>query len=105
MPGRFGKAWEDLTKQELKPAPRWIPAGILSHLIMALILAVMVNLAGAATILEGILVAALAWIGFVVTLEAGQLVWEKIPFKLFLIRVGNQLVSLGIAGAILAVWR
>ncbi len=63
------------------------------------------NLAGAASILDGMLVAGIAWLRFVVTLETGELVWEKIPFKLFLIRVGNQLVSLCVAGAILAVWR
>ena len=47
----------------------------------------------------------LVWIGFVVTLEIGELIWEKIPFKLFLIRVGGHLVALSVAGAILAVWR
>ena len=30
---------------------------------------------------------------------------EKVPFRLFLIRVGNHLVALSIAGAILALWR
>jgi hypothetical protein len=45
------------------------------------------------------------WLGFVVTLEVGELIWEKIPFRLFAIRIGNHLVALGIAGAILAVWR
>ena len=39
------------------------------------------------------------------TLEVGELIWEKIPVRLFLIRIGNHLVALGIAGAILAVWR
>jgi len=41
----------------------------------------------------------------VVTLEIGELIWEKIPFKLFMIRVGNHLVALTLAGIILAVWR
>jgi len=50
-------------------------------------------------------VGVLVWIGFVVPLEVGELVWEKNPFKLFMIRVGNQLVGLSIAGIILAVWR
>ena len=40
-----------------------------------------------------------------VTLEIGELIWEKIPFKLFMIRVGNHLVALTLAGIILAVWR
>jgi hypothetical protein len=47
----------------------------------------------------------LVCLGFMATLEIGELIWEKIPFKLFMIRVGNQLVGLASAGAILAVWR
>lgn len=31
--------------------------------------------------------------------------WEKIPLRLFMIRIGNHLVALSIAGAILAVCR
>jgi hypothetical protein len=34
----------------------------------------------------------------------GELVWEKIPFRLFLIRLGDQLLTLSLAGAILALW-
>jgi hypothetical protein len=64
-----------------------------------------VRLADATTVAGGIAVAALVWLGFVVTLEVGELIWEKIPFRLFLIRIGNHLVALSVAGAILAVWR
>jgi hypothetical protein len=81
LPKFFGKAWAELTQKEMKPAPQWIWAGVVSHLLVAFTLAILVNLAGATTILGGIMVAALAWLGFVVTLEAGELVWEKIPFK------------------------
>jgi hypothetical protein len=105
MPKLFGNAWEELTGKEMKPAPQWIAAGILGHLAMALVLAVIVKLASATDVVGGISVGVLAWIGFVVPLEAGELVWEKIPFKLFLIRTGNQLVGLSVTGVILALWR
>ncbi len=105
LPRFFGTAWVELTGKEMKPASRWIPAVMLGHLFMALVLAMIVILANATDVLGGLLVGVLAWIGFVVPLEAGELVWEKIPFRLFLIRVGNQLVGLGLAGVILAVWR
>jgi hypothetical protein len=105
MPGIFGKQWMELTKQEMKPARQWIPAGIVGHQVMALVLAVVVYLANATTIIEGAIVGSLLWIGFVVTLETGELIWEKIPFKLFAIRIGNHFLGLGISGAILAVWR
>ncbi len=63
------------------------------------------NLANATTVLGGIAVGVLVWAGFVVTLEIGELIWEKIPFRLLMIRAGNHLVALSLAGIILAVWR
>jgi hypothetical protein len=69
------------------------------------VLAVIVTLANATTVFGGIVVGIAAWIGFIVPLETGELIWEKIPFKLFLIRVGNHLVGLCVAGIILALWR
>jgi Kef-type K+ transport system membrane component KefB len=101
----FGRQWMELTKQEMKPAQRWIPAAVIGHLLIALVLAIVVHLANATTVLEGFAIGVLIWIGFVVTLEIGELVWEKIPFKLFMIRIGNHFVALGLAGAILADWR
>jgi len=105
LPRFFGKDWEELTGKEMKPAPQWIWAGILAHLVMALVLAAIIYLANATDVIGGIVVGLLVCIGFVVPLEVGELVWEKNPFKLFMIRVGNQLVGLSVAGIILAVWR
>jgi hypothetical protein len=105
MPGLFGRQWAELTKQELKPARQWIAAGVIGHQLIALVLAVVVLLAGATTMLDGMAVGVLMWLGFIVTLEAGELIWEKIPLRLFAIRIGNHFVAMSVAGAILAVWR
>ena len=59
--------------------------GFIGDQVIALALAVIVNPANATTVVGGIAVAVLVWIGFEVTLEIGELIWEKIPFKLFLI--------------------
>jgi len=104
-PKLFGNAWAELTGKDLKPASAWLVAGVVGHQVIALALAVIVNLAGATTAAGGIAVAVLVWLGFVVTLEVGELIWERIPFRLFVIRIGNHLVALSLAGAILAVWR
>ncbi len=101
----FGPTWSALTGQELKPAFRWVPAAALGHLAIAVVLGIIVRLAGATTVPGGMAVGALVWLGFVVTLETGELVWEKIPLGLFGLRIGNHLVALALAGAILAVWR
>lgn len=105
MPKLFGNSWVELTGKEMKPAGQWIPAGLIGHQVMAFVLAMIVNLANVRNVTGGILVGILVCLGFMATLEVGELIWEKIPFKLFLIRVGNQLVGLSSAGAILAVWR
>jgi hypothetical protein len=72
---------------------------------MAFALEVIMNLANIRDVVGGIAVGILVCVGFIATLEIGELIWEKIPFKLFLIRVGNQLVGLSLVGGILAVRR
>jgi len=101
----FGSAWVELTGKEMKPASQWIAAGLIGHQVMSFVLAMIVTLANVTNVVGGIMVGILVCIGFMATLEIGELIWEKIPFKLFMIRVGNQLLGLGIAGGILAVWR
>ena len=105
QPFFFGKAWVRLSGKEMKPATQWIPVGFLAHLVCIIALAVIVNLANATTILEGVALGLLVSIGFVGAILAGELVWEKIPFKLFLIRLGDQLLTLSLAGVILSIWR
>lgn len=105
MPEFFGNAWVELTGKEMKPAGQWIAAGLIGHQVMAFVLAVIVNLANVTNVIGGIVVGILVCVAFMATLEIGELIWEKIPFKLFMIRVGNQLVGLGFAGIILAIWR
>jgi len=105
QPKIFGDAWSKLTRADLKPSARWMPVGLIGHFLIALVLAIIVNLAHATSVVDGLFIGILVWLGFVVTLEIGELIWEKIPFNLFLVRVGNHLIGLGLAGAILAVWR
>jgi len=101
----FGRAWVRLSGRDMKPAAQWIPVGILAHLICIIALAVIINLADAKTILEGAILGVLVSIGFIGAMLGGELVWEKIPFQLFLIRLGDQLLTLSLAGAILAIWK
>jgi hypothetical protein len=101
----FGQAWMDLTGRDLTPARALIPVAVIGHLAIALVLALILALAGVTTVLDGIGIGLLVWLGFVVTLEIGELVWERIPFRLFLLRIGNHAIALSVAAAILTVWR
>ncbi len=105
QPMFFGKAWVELSGKEMKPATQWIPIGLVAHFICIFALAVIINLALATTVIEGIGLGIMVAICFIGAMLGGELVWEKIPFRLFLIRIGDQILTLGIAGAIFALWR
>jgi hypothetical protein len=104
-PELFGHEWSKLTGKELKPAKQWLVPGLLGHLLMILALVVLIKLTRATTGVQGMFIGLLAWIGFVVPLESGELVWEKIPFRLFLLRTGNQFVGMAVSGFILGAWQ
>ncbi len=101
----FGEQWMALTHATLTPATQWLPVAAVGHLVIALVLAILIRFAGGPSLTAGLVVGVLVWLGFVVTLEIGELVWEKIPFRLFLMRAGEHLVALSLAGAILGLWR
>ena len=105
QPRLFGNEWSKLTGKELKPATKWLIPGLVGHLAMVFVLAIIIKMTNTGNGLGGLLVGLLGWIGFVVPLEIGELIWEKIPFKLFLIRIGNQFIGMGISGFILGAWQ
>jgi hypothetical protein len=105
QPKLFGHKWSELTGQGLKPATKWIVPGFLGHFVMVLVLAILIYQTNSNTGFGGMLIGLLAWIGFIVPLEIGELVWEKIPFRLFLIRIGNHLIGFAVSGFIIGIWR
>jgi hypothetical protein len=104
-PELFGKEWSKLTGKELKPAKKWTIPGFTGHLLMILVLAILIKLTNSNNGIIGMFIGLLTWIGFIVPMETGELVWEKIPFRLFLLRTGNQFVSIAVSGYILGSWQ
>lgn len=105
QPKLFGNEWSRLTGKELQPAKKWIIPGLVGHLAMVFVIVIIIKLANFGSGWGGLLVGLLGWIGFVIPLETGELIWEKIPFRLFLIRIGNQFFGMGISGFILGAWQ
>ena len=105
QPKLFGNEWSNLTGKELKPAKKWIIPGLAGHLVMILVLAIIINLANINDGVNGLFAGLLCWIGFIVPMETGELIWEKIPFRLFLLRIGNQFIGMGMSGFILGAWQ
>ena len=101
----FGSTWSKLTGKDLNPAKQWLFVGVLGHLAIVFVLAVIIILANATSVINGAFIGILVWVGFIVPLEIGELIWEKIQFKLFIIRISEHFLSLILAGAILAIWQ
>ena len=104
-PELFGNEWSKLTGKELKPAKKWLVPGLIGHLLMIFVLVILIKLTNSTTGFNGMVIGLLTWIGFVVPMESGELVWEKIPFRLFLLRTGNQLIGIAVSGFILGAWQ
>jgi hypothetical protein len=105
-PLMFAKMWMKLTGvSELKPTLQDMIISVLSSLVMAFVLANIIILSGAKTIVDGVVVGIMVEIGFIATLLLGDVIYEKKPFNLFLLRNGYNLIALSVIGALLAVWK
>ena len=104
-PKLFGNQWTKLTGKDLKPDSKWIVPGLLGHLLMVFVLIFLIKIANIQHGSGGLVIGLLAWIGFIVPLETGELVWERIPLRLYLIRISNQFIGLAASGFILGAWQ
>jgi len=73
-------------------------------LVSVFVLAMFVNAIGADTFGEGMLVGLLIWVGFVGTVLLNGVIFEKRPFALYVLNSGYNLVTLLVAGGVLAIW-
>jgi len=109
----FGKEWinymgfkkDKKSMQKMKEGAKksyiWMFIG---SVITAMVFSYIIDYADATTAIDGMIGGFWIWIGFVVPLLAGMVLWEGKSKGLYYINVGYYLVSLMIMGAILAVW-
>ena len=107
-PPVFGKRWQELAgvsqDQVQSGFATAIVVQIVGDLIMAYILARFIANYGAQDLITGVLVGAMAWLGFVATIMVGSIFYEKKPPMLIVINAGYQLVGLVVMGAIIGLW-
>ncbi len=108
----FGKMWMKLTgrtkesmEKEKKEMPKVMGSMFVGALVMALVLALFINLTGAMDVQTGIKIGGLAWLGFVATTMLQDVLYEKKNMQLAAINLGYNLAALAINGALLAAWR
>lgn len=103
----FGKSWMKLsgiTEAQMKADKNKMQTYgmmFLMSLVMAYVLAHFEQVGGAADMVMGATIAFWAWLGFVATTMFGTNLFDKKPFKLFLINSGYHLASLMAMGAVL----
>lgn len=100
----MGKKETDLANMK-KEAPKGYFGMFIGSLILSFVLAVFLGYRGVTGALDGVLVGALAWLGFVFTTMMGTALFESRPRGLFYLNSGFHLVSMVIMGLVLAWWR
>lgn len=104
----FGKKWmalSGMTEEQMKsvnPGPLYVQSFVMT-LLTYFVLARFV--AGAVTPIEGIKVAFLIWLGFVMTVQFTASLFSTKPRALFYLDTGYQLTTYIVAGAILGAWK
>jgi hypothetical protein len=108
-PRVFGTRWMaylGTTQAQLgNPGPTGMAVGIVASLINAWVLAVLSLNLGGKTLTDGIMLGVLAWLGFMATITAAQISFEKKPWGLWVLNNAHNLLVQVIMGAIVTAWR
>jgi hypothetical protein len=108
-PMMFANNWMKLIgkkKEELSGnANQSLALMFVGALVMAYVMAHFVGYAQADTMLEGVVTAFWAWLGFVATTQVSEVLFERRPFNLFMINAGYYLVAMLLMGWVLAIWQ
>lgn len=107
----FAKPWMKLSgldEKSMNAAKKNMPmmytASFLMSLVMAYVTAILINSLLVSTLQEGLMLAFLVWLGFVATTMVTGVLFQRVPWKLFFINSGYQLVSMLVVSAILTIW-
>lgn len=108
-PPVFGNRWMSYlgtTQAQLgNPGPMGMATGVVASLANAWVLAVLsLNLKGS-TLTDGVLLGVLCWLGFMATITAAQISFEKRPWGLWLLNNAHNVLIQILMGAIVTVWR
>ena len=85
--------------------PRALVVDGVSFVIMALALDQVLRAWGAATLVEGVSIALLVWVGFIATTLAHSVTYEQRPLAFYGINAGYRLVSVVVMAVILTLWK
>ena len=109
----FGKTWAQLmgfdkkkmaeAKKKGMPKQTWVLM-ILGTLVTSYVLAHFVDYLDAVNVAGALQAGFWLWLGFIVPVQLGMVLWEGKPWKLYILNVAYYLVNLSIMATILALW-
>ena len=79
--------------------------GFAGALVMAAAISWFTQMTGKQTVLRGVLVGIMAWLGFVLTTWSAEYAFEEKGLKILLINTGNTLMGMVVMGAIQGAWK
>lgn len=107
-PKMFGPTWMKLlgwseaeAEKAKKGAGKAMLAGFGTQLVTAYVFAYVLNMFAVDSAAEAIRVAIIMWVGFTFATQIGGVLWERKPFKLFVLNAGYSIVVLSVMGAVL----
>ena len=110
-PVLFGNIWMKLMKINPKDINKtkngmgkYYLTAFIATLLFAYVLALFIKFLAITTLLDGLQVGFLIWLGFVITIAINSVLWEGKPFEVYLINIAQQLVVFLAVSSILVLW-
>ena len=108
-PRVFGNRWMaylGTTQAQLgNPGPTGMLVGVVASLLNAWVLALLALNLGGKSVTDGVLLGVLAWLGFMATITAAQISFEKKSWGLWVLNNAHNLLVQVIMAAIVTAWR
>ncbi len=111
-PALFGRVWMKLsgmTRERINEAKKKGMAAtyfinFIAVFVTGLVMALLAAYIGLTSAVDGLYLGLLTWIGFIVTIMLGTVLWEGKPIKLYLINIFYYLIVLVVMGILVSVW-
>jgi len=108
-PAVLGKRWMaylGTTQAQLgNPGPTGMAVGIVASLVNAWVLAVLAVNLGGTTIAAGAMLGFFVWLGFMATITAAEISFQKLPWGLWVLNNAHNLLVQIVMAAIVTAWR
>ena len=108
-PQVFGNRWMaylGTTQAQLgQPGPTGMAVGVIASLVNAWVLALLSLNLGGKTLTDGVMLGILAWLGFMATITAAQISFEKKPWGLWILNNAHNVIVQVVMAVIVTLWR